>query len=449
MGDSIAAANGQKTQGVGPWSEKDYRNGSDIQDDDYLNAASHEQRVQQMQAQAGSASAATYVPGRAGGMTALPVEVQSALNSGGGYLPSMYPDPQQVSVWRDRNTGVTHHDFDTSADAMSVRPQSALVAGVLPPVGNLPSPYGRSLTTGEELAYQLVGGVQGVALTGIEAANSTVRILGNTVLQIGDILTAGVNHDSPIIQQAWIEQGALAQGVVNLVTSPRVVAGQVIDNIAENYARAEALRAQGDEIGAARINANQTSAIAAGVLGGAQSIRDVARLGAAGLRELGVQDYAFKAVDLDAALPSYGRSQRGAIGIGLEPIPNKPATYSVAFETQLDVVDFGKSRDVHFNRANAALDKALQADSEFSVMMEKLIPGVQDSVSAIGGRTRPSGWIWEHASSSTAFGQQGIMRLVPSYQHTPGSSWWRALHPNTGASGGYAEWAIPAGAPKN
>jgi len=33
LGDSIAAANGQQAQGVGPWSDADYRNGSDIQSD--------------------------------------------------------------------------------------------------------------------------------------------------------------------------------------------------------------------------------------------------------------------------------------------------------------------------------------------------------------------------------------------------------------------------------
>ncbi|MDN6886171.1 LysM domain-containing protein, partial [Variovorax sp. CAN2819] len=168
-------------------------------------------------------------------------------------------------------------------------------------------------TTGSELGDQFIGGLQGVVQTGIDAVNGTVRILGNTVLQIGDILTGGINHDSPIIQQAWIEQGALAQGVANLVTSPRVVAGQVIHNIAENYARAEALRAGGDEIGAARINAGQTAAIAAGILGGAQSIRNVSKLGAAGLRGIGVQDYAIEAGQLPAQLAR--NRQAGAVAL--------------------------------------------------------------------------------------------------------------------------------------
>lgn len=129
-------------------------------------------------------------------------------------------------------------------------------------------------------------------------------------------------------------------------------------------------------------------------------------------------------------------------------IPSNPTAYSVAFETRLTPADFGRSRDVHFNRSNAALDDALK-DADYAKLMDDLIPGVQSSVSSVGGRATPSGWTWEHASSTTASGQQGVMRLVPSSQHTPGSPFWRVLHPDRGAAGGYSEWAIPNGAPKN
>ena len=130
-------------------------------------------------------------------------------------------------------------------------------------------------------------------------------------------------------------------------------------------------------------------------------------------------------------------------------IPENPSAYSVSFEMRLDPSDFGKSRSVHFNRANAALDDALQGDADFFNMMDELIPGVQSSVSSVGGRATPSGWTWEHTSTSTSFGERGVMRLVPSDQHTSGSPFWRVLHPDNGASGGYSEWAIPNGAPKN
>jgi hypothetical protein len=127
----------------------------------------------------------------------------------------------------------------------------------------------------------------------------------------------------------------------------------------------------------------------------------------------------------------------------------QPRAYSTAFEMQLPPEEFGQSREVHFNRANAALDRAMMADSEFAKTMEDLIPGCGASVCTFGGRRTPIGWTWEHASSSTADGRQGIMRLVPTSQHSPGSPFWRVLHPDEGAAGGYSEWAVPAGAPSN
>ena len=148
-------------------------------------------------------------------------------------------------------------------------------------------------------------------------------------------------------------------------------------------------------------------------------------------------------------VPLEGAAGGAGVAGSAARIPENPTVYSVAFEMKLNPVDFGKSRSVHFNRANAALDSALQSDAGFATMMDELIPDVQQSVSGVGGRATPAGWTWEHASTSTAFGQQGVMRLVPTVQHTPGSPWWRIIHPDAGAAGGYSEWAIPAGAPKN
>jgi hypothetical protein len=133
----------------------------------------------------------------------------------------------------------------------------------------------------------------------------------------------------------------------------------------------------------------------------------------------------------------------------LRVAPNNPIAYSNAFEMQLDTIDLGRSRSVHFNRANAALDQALSTDSQFLEMMEDLIPEVRQSVSSVGGRQNPLDWTWEHVHSTQAQGRIGVMRLVPTLQHTPGSPWWRILHPQSGAAGGYSEWAIPRGAPKN
>jgi len=57
-----------------------------------------------------------------------------------------------------------------------------------------------------------------------------------------------------------------------------------------------------------------------------------------------------------------------------------------------------------------------------------------------------SGYVWHHATIDQA-GEPGHLDLVPKVQHTEGSPEWDHLHP--GGKGGYSEWAIPAGAPKN
>jgi hypothetical protein len=112
--------------------------------------------------------------------------------------------------------------------------------------------------------------------------------------------------------------------------------------------------------------------------------------------------------------------------------------YSVAFETKLDPSVWGKADGVHFNRSMVALDDALRADPAWAAEMEVLIPGVQSSVSRVGGRTVPDGWVWHHDVDP------GVMQLVQVSQHWD-PAFWNIFHP--GGRGGYAIWARPAGAP--
>ena len=79
--------------------------------------------------------------------------------------------------------------------------------------------------------------------------------------------------------------------------------------------------------------------------------------------------------------------------------------------------------------------------------MEQIAPGAADAVSSAGGRDRPPGWTWHHAPTSVVQGRVGVMQLVPSEQHTPGTAYYKLMHPD--GFGGYAEWAIPNGAPPN
>lgn len=59
--------------------------------------------------------------------------------------------------------------------------------------------------------------------------------------------------------------------------------------------------------------------------------------------------------------------------------PTSPSAYSVAYETRLNQSDFGRSREVHYNRAAKSLDQDLNASADYAQMMESLIPGVGKS----------------------------------------------------------------------
>lgn len=128
--------------------------------------------------------------------------------------------------------------------------------------------------------------------------------------------------------------------------------------------------------------------------------------------------------------------------------PLRPAAYSVAYEIKLDPSDFGKRRSVHNRLANTAMAEELRKNQDLVDVMKGEIPDLDDWATKAASPKTPAEWTWEHASTSTAFGQSGVMRLVPRLQHTPGSRWWRVFHPDKGASGGYAEWAVPNGAPR-
>jgi hypothetical protein len=125
--------------------------------------------------------------------------------------------------------------------------------------------------------------------------------------------------------------------------------------------------------------------------------------------------------------------------VGDDTLPRRQ--YSVAYEMELDPADYGQSRRVHFNRANAALDAAIQSDPYFAARMDELSPGVAQRVSSAGGRMNPKDFVWHHDQDA------GVMQLVPKTQHYSGSPWWPVLHP--GGCGGYSIWAIPNGAPPN
>ena len=137
----------------------------------------------------------------------------------------------------------------------------------------------------------------------------------------------------------------------------------------------------------------------------------------------------------------------------MDPAECSPAiktAYSCYFEVQLEKADFGKSDSEHFKICNNHLLEQLK---KFEAEGIQLYPTVSntcliDQINKKGAKPPGNGlFSWEHCPSSTAQGRLGVMRLVPREQHTPGSAYWRVLHPHYRSRGGYHEWAVPAGAP--
>lgn len=128
-----------------------------------------------------------------------------------------------------------------------------------------------------------------------------------------------------------------------------------------------------------------------------------------------------------------------ALAAAEAPAASTPKFYSVAFQTTLDSSQIGLSRPQHFQIANEALEAARALDPDLAAF-----------VRAPGSWGRPPvEWAWQHATIAQGDGVPGVLQLVPKSQHTNGSPFWKLLHPLPGGAGGYAEWAIPAGAPPN
>ncbi len=137
---------------------------------------------------------------------------------------------------------------------------------------------GPSFEASHPILSTLAGGAYGDLLLAWHTVNGLVNFAGDTVLQIGDILTGGVNHDSDIIQQAWINQGQRRAGIARLFTSPGAVFSDATSGIGQSYAMANQLDDQGHPFSAAAIRA-ETGGIAFTALGGSKALLDVGKVG--------------------------------------------------------------------------------------------------------------------------------------------------------------------------
>jgi large repetitive protein len=168
-----------------------------------------------------------------------------------------------------------------------------------------------------------------------------------------------------------------------------------------------------------------------------------------------VDNVAAKAVQLKGKLTSfiYKTKPSNALSSGVAgridvESPENPKFYSVAYQMQLDEVDFNKGPGTHTRRLNESLFKAMERDQRFADQMEELMPGVKENMKMNNMGKVQDGHRSHHAHSSTVDGKYGVMQYAPTTQHKKGSPYWDLMHPGNNSSGGYKELELLYGAPK-
>lgn len=135
----------------------------------------------------------------------------------------------------------------------------------------------RMRAAGTDNSSSLLGATAGVASSFGSMAAGTARVGSNMLMQIGNVLTGGINNDHPMMQQVHAEQRALGQGIVNLVSSPVATTTDLIEGVVNRYDSAQTQPTDFDrsyELGRLFNDVGQSA------LGGGLAIRGVARLGA-------------------------------------------------------------------------------------------------------------------------------------------------------------------------
>ena len=153
----------------------------------------------------------------------------------------------------------------------------------------------------------LLGATAGVAASFGEMVVGTARIGSNMIMQVGDILTGGYNHDHPMMQQVWSEQRALGAGIVNALTSPVQTTTNLIEGTVNRYDNAMGQSSNFDrsyELGKLFNDVGQ------GAIGAGSAVRGAARLGVSGLEFVGENAFTGPAAGSMAA-------QRGAVTVDL------------------------------------------------------------------------------------------------------------------------------------
>jgi hypothetical protein len=123
------------------------------------------------------------------------------------------------------------------------------------------------------LTQQATGGLVGAGKSMANVVVGTAHLASNTILQIGDILTLGLNHNSELMQRVWTEQNNVGAGMVRLVTDPLEVLNSALQSAGQRIESAQLLRDQGKVFEAAVMDGELGADWGQAVIGGAQVVK--------------------------------------------------------------------------------------------------------------------------------------------------------------------------------
>jgi hypothetical protein len=137
---------------------------------------------------------------------------------------------------------------------------------------------------GTDSSSSLLGATAGVAASFGKMAVGAARFGSNLLMQGGDILTGGYNHDHPMMQRVWAEQRALGEGLVNVVSNPVAATTDFIEGVVNRY---DAAMSQPTNFDRSYSLGNLFNDVGQGALGTGFALRGAVRLGSAGLEFIG------------------------------------------------------------------------------------------------------------------------------------------------------------------
>jgi hypothetical protein len=205
------------------------------------------------------------------------------------------------------------------------------------------------------LMYSLLGATAGTGASFGDMALGLARLGNNTLLQVGDFLTLGLNHDHPVMQQVWAEQRAVGSAIVNVLTNPVETTTDMIEAVANRY---DAAAAQTSDYERSFGYGRLFNDVGQGAIGVGSGLRTAGQLGGVGLRSTA------------GAIDAFGNAVSEGIGNALRPYTTGPVgAVAARYETAYNFyTQSGYSVD-------ATLGHLSGIDFSQPVGLTKLMPG--------------------------------------------------------------------------